>query len=429
MNLFKTQCGFHLTSKIFLTLLLFIMSSFSLHAVWNWIQQPNPTGTDVDFVYPNRLADDWFCTQTGPIKSICFATSWKQDVVGIIDSALVQIYADIPDPDGQGPLFSQPGNLLWSHWLVPLNSTQLHILGNQSWYDPWTHTYLADNHLKCYKNPITVPDSILFIQQAGTVYWLSISVAVNDPVQYYCGWKTTLNPWNDQAVYSALGWHIFQDNPPTDTDLAFKLFDYLNVECPVELSSFAGYFTGGLCQVNWVTQSETNVQGYNIYRNTENILGSAVKMNPSIILANNSSETSQYLFSDTETVLNENYYYWLESTDYDGESTLFGPVNINTFEGITPPPVPATLMSAVYPNPASAVNPQVDVSIKANETGVLSIYNVKGQLVNSFNLQTGNHKFEWNRTDSHNNKCAEGIYFYQLVTPTLNQTRKVLILK
>lgn len=423
MNVFKL--------KNLMILIVFITSAISLNAVWKWEQLPNPNGTDVDMTYPHQLSNDWLCTSTGPIREICFAYSWKQDVVGIMDSILVQIWSDLPDPDGQGPLYSQPGFKLWEHWFVPCGS-QFLGLGAQSWYDPWTSTYLPGDHSKYYKRGIWVPDSLLFMQTTGNIYWVSLSVALNDPVNTHVGWKTTSQTLIDESVHFFNGfWEIYPDTPPIDRDLAFKVSDTWEPDCPcpVELSSFNGALMGELCQINWVTASETNVQGFNIYRNTDGLISTAIKMNSTLIAATNTSNTTEYHFQDVEIANDQIYYYWLESTDYDGATNLFGPINISTYGGITPPPVNVTSLSTIYPNPARSINPMVDVSIKNNESGVLSIFNVKGQLVNSFHLQSGTQHFEWNRTDSRNRTCADGVYFYRLSTPTMNQTRKVLILK
>jgi hypothetical protein len=432
MKLVNQERGLLQKSKFLLILLLFITSSIYINAItWKWEQLPDPNGVDIDFVFPHQLADDWLCTSTGPIRTICFAYSWFNDNIGIMDSVLVQIWSDFPDPDGPGPMFSHPANLLWADWFVP-GSPEFLGSSPQGWYDPFTHEFIPVNHVMYYRRAINIPDGLAFVQTSSTIYWLSISVMLHDPIGTKCGWKTTYQPWNDKAVYQMFGpptWTVFPDVPPFIQDLAFKLSnEYSNGTCPVELSSFNGTYSSGLCQINWVTQSETNVQGYNIYRNTENLLSTATKLNYQIIAATNTSNTVNYQYQDTNIAVNQTYYYWLEANECDGASSLFGPINISTLEDNTPVPTSVTSLSLVYPNPARSVNPMIDASIKDGETGVLSVFNVKGQLVNRYNLQPGNHHIEWNRTDSRNSKCADGVYFYRLVTPTLTQTRKVLIL-
>jgi len=68
-------------------------------------QMPDPNGWDVNMTYqpdvePFRiLADDWMCSETGPVTDIHFWGSWEDDFVGIIEWIDVGIWSDIPDPD------------------------------------------------------------------------------------------------------------------------------------------------------------------------------------------------------------------------------------------------------------------------------------------------------------------------------------------
>jgi len=76
-----------------------------------------------------------------------------------------------------------------------------------------------------------------------------------------------------------------------------------------------------------------------------------------------------------------------------------------------------------YPNP---FNPETKISfsIVAGTTGILSIYNIKGQLVKSQKFNSGNHEFTWNAEEQ-----SSGIYFYKLKTDDYTKTRKMLLLK
>ena len=76
-----------------------------------------------------------------------------------------------------------------------------------------------------------------------------------------------------------------------------------------------------------------------------------------------------------------------------------------------------------YPNP---FNPTTTISfdIKENETGTLSIFNIKGQIIESHQFESGKHNYLWNALNQ-----ASGIYFYKLQTETTSETRKMLLLK
>lgn len=63
---------------------------------------------------------------------------------------------------------------------------------------------------------------------------------------------------------------------------------------PVELSSFTAYISAfNFIQLTWVSQSETNVSGYRIYRNTQPDLPGALMLN-AFIAATNTSQMQVY---------------------------------------------------------------------------------------------------------------------------------------
>ncbi len=85
----------------------------------HWAQLPDPKGWDVQATLPKILADDWLCTESGKVDEIHFWGSWREDFVGQITNIHVSIHSDIPDPDGDGPLYSMPGDLLWEQDFHP----------------------------------------------------------------------------------------------------------------------------------------------------------------------------------------------------------------------------------------------------------------------------------------------------------------------
>ena len=76
-----------------------------------------------------------------------------------------------------------------------------------------------------------------------------------------------------------------------------------------------------------------------------------------------------------------------------------------------------------YPNP---FNPSttIEFSIKENEAGVLSIYNLRGEKILKESFEAGNHQYHWNAEG-----LASGLYFYKLSSPTINITRKMILMK
>jgi flagellar hook assembly protein FlgD len=52
-----------------------------------------------------------------------------------------------------------------------------------------------------------------------------------------------------------------------------------------------------------------------------------------------------------------------------------------------------------------------------------------GQAIKSFPVAEGQNQLNWDGRDSKGLNCSSGIYFYKLSTPSLNQTRKMVISK
>ncbi|MBI4578500.1 MAG: PEP-CTERM sorting domain-containing protein [Planctomycetes bacterium] len=162
-------------------------------------QLPDPNGWDVKANYSKVLADDWLCTETGPVSDVHFWGSWYGDIVGAISWVQISIHADIPDPDGPGPEYSKPGELLWLQVFYPTQFTvRPWDTGQQGWYDPNLEYWRRPDHSQTWQyNIVNIPDP--FIQQKGTVYWLDISVESN---YGEWGWKTSYLHFNDDAVWA-----------------------------------------------------------------------------------------------------------------------------------------------------------------------------------------------------------------------------------
>ena len=76
-----------------------------------------------------------------------------------------------------------------------------------------------------------------------------------------------------------------------------------------------------------------------------------------------------------------------------------------------------------HPNPFNPTT-NIQFDIMDNEAGVLTIFNIKGQIMISQSFNFGRHDFIWNA-----NNCSSGIYFYKLETESFTETKKMLLLK
>jgi hypothetical protein len=199
---------------------------------------------------------------------------------------------------------------------------------------------------------------------------------------------------------------------------------------PVELSSFTVTTTAqNFVKLTWISESETNLLGYRVYRNSTMEQASALSITPIMVPATNTSLTHVYSLTDNEVSLGVTYYYWLESVDLN-QTTFHGPVSV-LVEGEVPPVLPTTTtMSNAYPNPFRMNSTtSIDVSVKSGDSGSVTIYNVLGQVVKTYQVNQGSTQIIWNGKDTKGNVCGSGIYFYKLSTPTVNQTKKMAVVK
>ena len=82
-----------------------------------------------------------------------------------------------------------------------------------------------------------------------------------------------------------------------------------------------------------------------------------------------------------------------------------------------------TQLHCNYPNPFNPIT-NIKFDVQNNETAILTIFNIKGQIVENINFTSGTHNFEW---DAQNK--SSGIYYYQLKSSSYTNTRKMILLK
>jgi hypothetical protein len=187
---------------------------------------------------------------------------------------------------------------------------------------------------------------------------------------------------------------------------------------PVELSSFTVTAGNGLMALlQWTTQSETNLLGFNILRDDENNLAQARIINPSLIMDGVSigSQTT-YAYQDQELGPESSYYYWLQSVDLDGSCAYHGPVVFHQESGDDdgiPPALPQeTKLLQPYPNP---FNPRLCIPFQLRDAASvrISVYNARGQVVRRFPEQTlaaGYHQLTWDGTSDNGTELPTGTY-------------------
>jgi hypothetical protein len=232
------------TSKVMITFVVLSMMTIlatNARADWDpgqdykmhWPQLPDlqPTGMDVWATYPypsatgplaKVLADDFLCTETGPITDIHIWGSWLNNIYpthpdGTADPAAVSfklsIHADIPAVTlpGGTVAHSRPGELLWEDYFTPGDprlKTRLYATGVQEqFYDPNIDQIIGDDN-EVWQHNFLIDPATAFLQKGTAtdpkVYWLDV-LAVTDPIAGITpavwGWKTSRDHWNDDAVF------------------------------------------------------------------------------------------------------------------------------------------------------------------------------------------------------------------------------------
>ncbi|MBU8869629.1 MAG: hypothetical protein KOO60_02025 [Gemmatimonadales bacterium] len=224
--------------------------------VFKWIQHPDLStmGIDVNATEWDQfvLADDFNCTLTGPLTDFHIWSSWLNDYLPYGEDPravkfTLSIHKDIPADEATGE-YSRPGELLWMHTFEPHSYKAEPFAEDieEGWMDPPAmYTFPAD--WTCWIYKFHVDPHLAFVQE-GTedrpiVYWLDVQAMPEDPEAKW-GWKTSIDHWNDNAVYG-VGMEPYPGPwmelyyPPNhemagmQIDLAFALYSDLVTAVPI----------------------------------------------------------------------------------------------------------------------------------------------------------------------------------------------------
>jgi len=177
-----------------------------------WRQMPDllPTGMDVDAT-TEVMADDFLCTQEGPITEIHIWGSWIAGMPPGGDPGNVafflSIHSDLPAGAGVNP-WSSPNELLWTTMFEP-GTFEYRQYGSDvigGWYNPSDGLFSPEYDFTCWEYIFRFDESNWF-EQYGTpeepvVYWLDVHAVPSG--QGLFGWKTSIIEarWNDDAAWA-----------------------------------------------------------------------------------------------------------------------------------------------------------------------------------------------------------------------------------
>ena len=208
---------------------------------------------------------------------------------------------------------------------------------------------------------------------------------------------------------------------------------------PVTLSTFNVSIANEFSELTWITQSESNNLGWKVYRSSSADFDNSTILNSALIEGAGSVTTpTEYSFIDPmEIEAGAQYWYWLESISYSGDSEIYGPVVLDvpfTEPNEETPDLPEQYgLKQNYPNP---FNPSTEISFSLNyPTSVtLDIFNSKGEKIST--LYDGFVEAEklksvtWHGEDDQGNQVSSGIYLYRLSSNgTTLSTKKMMMIK
>lgn len=217
-------------------------------------------------------------------------------------------------------------------------------------------------------------------------------------------------------------------------DKTVTLSGHVDEPLPIVLSSFTASISAqNYVTLTWVTQTETGMAGYYIYRALNDQLSTAHMVSP-LIDAVNGSQQHIYSYTDSDLYNDGTYFYWLESRDIDGNNHFFGPISIiydNSGEYYNPEIPLLTELKAVYPNP---FNPTafIPFSLAATNNVSFKIYNNRGQIVRDIDLGSkipGEYRITWDGTDNNGQTLANGVYYIRMSAGKDSFQRKAVLLK
>jgi uncharacterized repeat protein (TIGR01451 family) len=232
-----------------------------------------------------------------------------------------------------------------------------------------------------------------------------------------------------QVRYSDVLFTDYQPVTAVDRDTVTTLFQAFGMEngmTPVEISSFAGLSGPGAIHLEWITESETNNLGFNLWR-SEYADGDYRKINTSLISgAGDSQQRHVYRFEDREIKRGITYYYKVEDVDLQGVSQMHGPIS-----AVANARPDEFRLEQNYPNPFNSET-QIAYTVTELDHISLAVFNLLGQSVRVLVqglAEPGSHTIRWDGRDEMGMPVQSGTYFYVLQGREQKQVRKMQLIK
>ncbi|KAA3597872.1 MAG: T9SS C-terminal target domain-containing protein [Calditrichaeota bacterium] len=206
----------------------------------------------------------------------------------------------------------------------------------------------------------------------------------------------------------------------------------------VELNSFSARQFENSIQLNWSTASETENEGFNIYRKTsgsEFVQIASYKSHRELKGQGNTTFETGYTFTDNSKLQNSEFYtYVISDVETNGVETKHQE-NSQSIKFVFDEEISQTKLDYIlaqnFPNP---FNPSTTINFQVAKTQDvrLAVYNLNGKLVKELVNEPkakGSHNAVWDGTDETGKSVSSGTYFYKISAGTFTQTNKMILLK
>ena len=218
-------------------------------------------------------------------------------------------------------------------------------------------------------------------------------------------------------VFNSTGTHTLFAGCASPIGSGAGIYEYTFSIIPVELVSFTADVIGNTINLDWVTATEMNNQGFEIQRTSSSSENWEVV--GFIAGFGTSTELHHYSFTDEPTASGK-YQYRLKQIDYDGSFTLTDFVEVEVIISKD------YNLSQNYPNPFNPAT-LISFSIPNDEFVTLKIYDVLGseiaQIINE-RRSAGTYQVEFNASS-----LNTGVYYYTLTAGSYTETKKMMLMK
>ncbi len=256
--------------------------------------------------------------------------------------------------------------------------------------------------------------------------WFPVSLVIdldNDQAQlavngvFVYQWQYTLGTFGTPCPLVIAATDMFgPDATPANNEMYVDDYRFSDTPLPVELTSFTANAINGFVELNWLTATEINNQGFEIERRTES---SEFRTIGFVEGNGTTTEQNSYSYIDKTAEQGMNFYR-LKQIDFDGTYAYSDVIEVNATGPLS------FELAQNYPNP---FNPTTNIKFSVPESGnvKLSVYNLLGEevavLLNGFS-QAGTFEVTFNASN-----LSTGVYLYKLQSANSVQTKKMMLLK